>query len=149
MYTFKFFFVLSIKHIMKNIFNAEFKKKVSIGLLCIRCYIILCEFIWVTKISYLSWMIFKKKNYNIDFLCRKEWKWTMFSSVNDIYIIEMHIDLTLSAMSISFSLKVVSIVFSLCSINYNYHVELIFTILFITIYWLCPLFHLQIYYLTI
>lgn len=70
-------------------------------------------------------------------------------SVNDIYIIEMHIGLTLSAMSISFSLKVVSIVFKLCSINYNYHVELIFTILFITIYWLCPLFHLQIYYLTI
>lgn len=60
-YTFKFFFVLSIKHIMKNIFNAELKKKVSIGLLCIRCYIILCEFIWVTKISYSSWMIFKKR----------------------------------------------------------------------------------------
>lgn len=34
---------------MKNIFNAELKKKVSIGLLCIRCYIIICEFIWVLK----------------------------------------------------------------------------------------------------
>lgn len=131
----------------------NFKKKVSIGLLCIRCYIILCEFIWVTKISYSSWMIFKKRiTTSIFFVVKNENEQCFPSfnkSVNDIYIIEMHIGLTLSAMSISFSLKVVSIVFKLCSINYNYHVELIFTILFITIYWLCPLFHLQIYYLTI
>lgn len=54
--------------------------------------------------------------------------------VNDIYIIEMYIDFIFSVMFIFFLLKVVLIVFSLCSINYNYYVELIFIIFFIIIY---------------
>lgn len=54
--------------------------------------------------------------------------------VNDIYIIEMYIDFIFSVMFIFFLLKVVLIVFKLCSINYNYYVELIFIIFFIIIY---------------
>lgn len=54
--------------------------------------------------------------------------------VNDIYIIEIYIDFIFSVMFIFFLLKVVLIVFKLCSINYNYYVELIFIIFFIIIY---------------
>lgn len=78
-YMFKFSFVLSIQHIIKNIFYAELiKKKSLIGLLCIRCFIIFCELIWIIKISNSSWMIFFIKFYHTDFVCPKEWKWTLF-----------------------------------------------------------------------